>query len=131
MNISKFRIKSNILTSENQNPNAEDNRLRLGAVIEAEDNIYKDKLYWVARGTLLGDDNAENNNERNSGAFEEYDFSVEYRFKPGQSIGIGAGKLPRKAKTKADENSKNSINYHIDFKFEKKYDTLLDIFRKQ
>lgn len=131
LNISKFRIKSNILTSENQNPNAEDNRLRLGAVIEAEDNIYKDKLYWVARGTLLGDDNAENNNERNSGAFEEYDFSVEYRFKPGQSIGIGAGKLPRKAKTKADENSKNSINYHIDFKFEKKYDTLLDIFRKQ
>lgn len=131
LNISKFRIKSNILTNENQNPNAEDNRLRLGAVIEAEDNIYKDKLYWVARGTLLGADNAENNNERNSGAFEEYDFSVEYRFKPGQSIGIGAGKLPRKAKTKADENSKNSINYHIDFKFEKKYDTLLDIFRKQ
>lgn len=131
LNISKFRIKSNILTSESQNPNAEDNRLRLGAVIEAEDNIYKDKLYWVARGTLLGDDNAENNNERNSGAFEEYDFSIEYRFKPGQSIGIGAGKLPRKAKTKADENSKNSINYHIDFKFEKKYDTLLDIFRKQ
>lgn len=131
LNISKFRIKSNILTEESQNPNEESSRLRLGAVIEAEDNIYKDKLYWVARGTLLGDDSTENNNERNNGAFDEYDFSIEYRFRPGKSIGIGAGKLPRKAKSSSDENSKDAINYHIDFKFERKYDNLLDIFRKQ
>ena len=52
LNISKFRIKSNIMTDENSNnPNEENNRLRLGAIIEAEDNIYKDKLYWVAEET--------------------------------------------------------------------------------
>lgn len=129
LNISKFRIKSNIMTDESNNPNEESNRLRLGAIIEAEDNIYKDKLYWVARGNLLGDDSTDKR-EKNSGAFDEYDFSVEYRFKPGRSIGIGVGKLPERVQTKSDEKTKDAINYHIDFKFEKKYDNLLDIFIK-
>ncbi|WP_294707699.1 translocation/assembly module TamB domain-containing protein [uncultured Fusobacterium sp.] len=130
LNISKFRIKSNIMTDENSNnPNEENNRLRLGAIIEAEDNIYKDKLYWVARGNLLGDDSTDKT-EKNSGAFDEYDFSIEYRFKPGRSIGIGVGKLPERVQTKSDEKTKDAINYHIDFKFEKKYDNLLDIFIK-
>lgn len=135
LKISKFRIKSNIVTDEknnSNNQNQEGNRLRLGAIIEAEDNIYKDKLYWVARGSLLGDDNTDKT-ERSSGgngAFDEYDFSIEYRFRPGRSIGIGAGKLSERIKTKSDEKTKDAINYHIDFKYEKKYDNLLDIFIK-
>lgn len=129
LNISKFRIKSNIMTDESNNPNEENNRLRLGAIIEAEDNIYKDKLYWVARGNLLGDDNKDKR-EKNSGTFDEYDFSIEYRFRPGRSIGVGVGKLPERVQTKSDEKTKDIINYHIDFKFEKKYDNLLDIFIK-
>ena len=58
------------MTDENtNNPNEENSRLRLGAIIEAEDNIYKDKLYWVARGNLLGDDSTDKT-EKNSGAFD-------------------------------------------------------------
>ena len=101
----------------------------MGAVLEAEDNIYKDKIWWVARGTLLEEDNTESNKRNSdSGAFKEYDFSLEYRFDATKSIGIGVGKLPEERKKSSDEDSKGDLNYHIDFKFEKKYDKLIDIF---
>lgn len=132
LNISKFRISSNILseqTKDNNNDEAQ-SRLKLGAVLEAEDNIYKDKVWWVARGTLLGEDNvnSEQRDSSNSGALQEYDISLEYRFDATKSIGIGVGKLPEDRKKSSDKESKNGLNYHIDFKFEKKYDSLLDIF---
>ena len=132
LNISKFRISSNILseqTKDNNNDEAQ-SRLKLGAVLEAEDNIYKDKVWWVARGTLLGEDNvnSEQRDSSNSGALQEYDISLEYRFDATKSIGIGVGKLPEDRKKSSDKESKNGLNYHIDFKFEKRYDSLLDIF---
>ena len=132
LNISKFRISSNILseqTKDNSNDEAQ-SRLNLGAVLEAEDNIYKDKVWWVARGTLLGEDNvnSEQRDSSNSGALQEYDISLEYRFDATKSIGIGVGKLPEDRKKSSDKESKNGLNYHIDFKFEKRYDSLLDIF---
>ena len=132
LNISKFRISSNILseqTKDNNNDEAQ-SRLNLGAVLEAEDNIYKDKVWWVARGTLLGEDNvnSEQRDSSNSGALQEYDISLEYRFDATKSIGIGVGKLPEDRKKSSDKESKNGLNYHIDFKFEKRYDSLLDIF---
>lgn len=132
LNISKFRISSNISseqTKDNNNDEAQ-SRLKLGAVLEAEDNIYKDKVWWVARGTLLGEDNvnSEQRDSSNSGALQEYDISLEYRFDATKSIGIGVGKLPEDRKKSSDKESKNGLNYHIDFKFEKRYDSLLDIF---
>lgn len=132
LNISKFRISSNILseqTKDNNNDEAQ-SRLKLGAILEAEDNIYKDKVWWVARGTLLGEDNvnSEQRDSSNSGALQEYDVSLEYRFDATKSIGIGVGKLPEDRKKSSDKESKNGLNYHIDFKFEKRYDSLLDIF---
>ena len=133
LSISKFRISSNLLTQETKT-NVNDtektqSNLRLGAVLEAEDNIYKDKIWWVARGTLLEEDNTESNKRNSdSGAFKEYDFSLEYRFDATKSIGIGVGKLPEERKKSSDEDSKGDLNYHIDFKFEKKYDKLIDIF---
>ena len=53
--------------------------------------------------------------EKNSGAFDEYDFSIEYRFKPGRSIGIGVGKLPERVQTKSDEKNKrcNKLSYRL------------------
>lgn len=134
LNISKFRISSNLSTQESKNTgnnNGEKgkNSLKLGAVLEAEDNIYKDKIWWVAKGTLLEEDNTENNKRSDSsGAFQEYDFSLEYRFNANKSIGVGVGKLPENRKKTSDKESKENLNYHIDFKFEKKYDKLIDIF---
>lgn len=133
LNISKFRISSNLLSEQSKGNNTNEeaqSRLRLGAVLEAEDNIYKDKIWWVAKGTLLEDDSTESGkrNSNSSGALKEYDFSLEYRFDTTKSIGIGVGKLPEDRKKSSDKESKNGLNYHIDFKFEKKYDSLLDIF---
>ena len=134
LNISKFRISSNLLTqntknSSNNNDDKSQSSLKLGAVLEAEDNIYKDKIWWVAKGTLLEEDNTGNNKqEESNGAFKEYDFSLEYRFDAVKSIGIGVGKLPENRKKTSDKESKENLNYHIDFKFEKKYDKLIDIF---
>lgn len=134
LNISKFRISSNLLTqntknSSNNNDDKSQSSLKLGAVLEAEDNIYKDKIWWVAKGTLLEEDNTGNNKqEESNGAFKEYDFSLEYRFDAVKSIGVGVGKLPENRKKTSDKESKENLNYHIDFKFEKKYDKLIDIF---
>lgn len=136
LNISKFRISSNLLAEQNKGNNTNNvnneqaqSRLKLGAILEAEDNIYKDKIWWVAKGTLLEDDNTENEKRNNdSGALRDYDFSLEYRFDTGKSIGIGVGKLPEDRKKTSDKESKDGLNYHIDFKFEKKYDNLIDIF---
>lgn len=132
LNISKFRISSNLLTEQSKGNNANEetqSRLKLGAVLEAEDNIYKDKIWWVAKGTLLEDDSTESEKRSSdSGALKEYDFSLEYRFNTTKSIGIGVGKLPEDRKKSSDKESKEGLNYHIDFKFEKKYDNLIDIF---
>lgn len=132
LNISKFRISSNLLNDQSKNANTNEeaqSRLRFGAVLEAEDNIYKDKIWWVAKGTLLEDDSTEYEKKNNeSGALREYDFSLEYRFDATKSIGIGVGKLPEDRKKSSDKESKENLNYHIDFKFEKRYDSLIDIF---
>lgn len=131
LGLSKFRIASNFLTEDttSKNYNSErQSRVRVGAVLEAEDNIYKDKIWWVAKATLLEEDSDQVNNGDENGAFKDYDFSLEYRFDYTKSIGIGVGKLPKDMRKTSNGDSKKNLNYHIDFKFEKKYDNLLDIF---
>ncbi|WP_101475036.1 hypothetical protein [Fusobacterium sp.] len=130
LGLSKFRIASNFLTEDSQNGyNSErQSRIRLGAVLEAEDNIYKDKIWWVAKATLLEEDSEQTGNPNQSGVFKDYDFSLVYRFDYTKSIGIGVGKLSEDLRKTLDGDSKKNLNYHIDFKFEKKYDNLLDIF---
>lgn len=133
LGLSKFRIASNVVTEQTgnaYNTDTQQSRFKFGAVLEAEDNIYKDKIWWVARATLLEEDSEQNNNKStdNNGAFKDYDFSIDYRFDYTKSIGIGVGKLPEDMKNTSNGNTKKNLNYHIDFKFQKKYDNLLDIF---
>ena len=137
LGLSKFRIASNIITdnqSKNEfgnNNNQQQSRFRLGAVLEAEDNLYKDKIWWVATATLLGDDSEQNNgegNNSNNGGIKNYDFSLEYRFDNTKSIGIGVGQLPPDMKRHPNKDTQKKLNYHIDLKFQKKYDNLLDTF---
>lgn len=136
LGLSKFRIASNIITEDQSkndfgNNNRQQSKFRLGAVLEAEDNLYKDKIWWVAKATLLGDDSEQNNtegNNSNNGGIKDYDFSVEYRFDNTKSIGIGIGQLPPDMQRNPDKDTQKKLNYHIDFKFQKKYDNLLDIF---
>jgi|GEM_PF-693420 len=131
--LTKFRLKSTLFGTQQTNRRYQEGEteFRFGVILEAENNIYKDKLFWVASATLIDENQTNGNNNDGSGTLNEYDFSVEYRYKEGRSIGVGAGKVPDyKRKSEDRDKNKNSINYHIDFKFEKKYDTILDIFKK-
>lgn len=131
--LSKFRLKSSLFGTKENNSRyqTDETEFKFGVVLEAENNIYKDKLFWVASATLIDENQTTRKNNDESGALNEYDFSVQYRYKEGRSVGFGAGRVPD-YKRKSDDvnNNKNSINYHIDFKFEKKYDNMLDIFKK-
>ncbi|MGF6906592.1 translocation/assembly module TamB domain-containing protein [Fusobacterium sp. PH5-44] len=131
--LSKFRLRSSLFGTKETNSRyqTDETEFKFGVVLEAENNIYKDKLFWVASATLIDENQTNRKNSDESGALNEYDFSVQYRYKEGRSIGLGAGKVPDyKRKTDEVNSNKNSINYHIDFKFEKKYDNMLDIFKK-
>lgn len=127
---SKFRVTSNFSTgNNNQNSKNQENTLNFGAKLEAEHNLYKDKLWWIATGTLI-QENTRNYRNEDVGMFNDYDTSIEYRFDYTKSIGIGVGKvanIQRKDDKDNEKRLKSDLNYHIDFKFEKKYDSLLDI----
>ena len=131
--LTKFRLRSTFFGTKKTNRRYQDDEteFKFGVVLEAENNIYKDKLFWVASATLVDENQTNRKNDDESGTLNEYDFSVEYRYKEGRSIGLGVGRVPDYKRKSEDRNkNKNSINYHIDFKFEKKYDTILDIFKK-
>jgi hypothetical protein len=132
--LSKFRIKSNVIGEKRANSKYSDNssELQFDAILEAEKNIYKDKLFFITSVTLV-DQNASKQTEKEGGnSFDEYDFALEYKYKPGRTFNVGVGRVPESKSKYNDENSrsKKSLNYHVGFQFEKKYDKLFDILKK-
>lgn len=139
--ISKFRLVSNIvnLNEGNSEQNSErnsGNNFGFGAYLEAENPIYKKKYFWVAKVgvsestdslTRSGQTNSSNNN--NQATVNDYDFKIERRFPSGWSWGVGVAKLP--PDTTITDRKASKLNYYIDFKFEKKYNSLGDIFKRE
>ncbi|MDR3258476.1 MAG: translocation/assembly module TamB [Fusobacteriaceae bacterium] len=132
--LSKFRIKSNVIGEKRANSKYSDNssELQFDAILEAEKNIYKDKLFLVTSVTLVDQNASKQNAKEGSNSFDEYDVALEYRYKPGRTFNVGVGRVPEnKSKDKdEDEKSKKSLNYHVGFQFEKKYDNIFDILKK-
>lgn len=136
--ISKFRIVSDILnqdmlTNSNDAREKDPTLFNFGAYLEAENPIYKNKYFWVLKVGLVDGNryNIENTNkttrqESYTNTINKLDFKVERRYKSGWSYGVGVSKLNEE--TVMEEENKRKLNYYIDFKFEKKYNNIGDVF---
>jgi hypothetical protein len=123
LRISKFKISSDLVAyDESEEDYQQSSSLGLGASIEAENPIYKDKVFWNAKARIA--------DTQYGDSIDEYDFVLEHRFAKSFLWGLGVGKLPQ-GSLNIDEDEQSNLNYHIDFKFRKTYDSLLDIFRKK
>ncbi|MGL5123971.1 MAG: hypothetical protein ACRC6K_07435 [Fusobacteriaceae bacterium] len=138
--LSKLKISSefNSLPSEsttNERTSKKSNsNFALGAKIQIEDFIYKEKLYWIADAKIsssgVKESDIESSNS-NRDSTDKYRIGLEYRFKEGRSIGIGGeSKINQESGIQNKKTSNDqSINYYIDFKMEKKYDSIREIFK--
>lgn len=138
--ISKFRIVSDVFNQEvlanSDDPRTQDpNVFGFGAYLEAENPIYRDKYFWVLKlGIIDGSkyefgkstDDGQSNEVSNS--VNQFDFKVERRYRSGWSYGVGVSKLNQE--NMIDEEKKGNLNYYVDFKFERKYNSIKDIFSK-
>lgn len=116
---SNLNVRSSILAEERKTDAEQESSMTLGAYVEAESPIYKDKLFWKIKVNFIGD--AENNdNSSNNGAnygVADYDINVYNRINKNISWGVGAQKLRENLETKDRD-----MNYYIELKFEKKFD---------
>ena len=116
---SNLNVRSSILAEERKTDAEQESSMTLGAYVEAESPIYKDKLFWKIKVNFIGD--AENNdNSSNNGAnygVADYDINVYNRINKNISWGVGAQKLRENLETK-----NRDMNYYIELKFEKKFD---------
>ncbi|MEG0135310.1 translocation/assembly module TamB domain-containing protein [Cetobacterium sp.] len=138
LHISKFRIVSDIFNQEvlanSEDPKMQDpNMFGFGAYLEAENPIYKDKYFWILKlgiidGTKydIGGDGGENQQGEFSNSVNQFDFKIERRYQSGWSYGTGVSKLNEA--NMVDNKKKGNLNYYVDFKFEKKYNSIKDIF---
>lgn len=140
LHISKFRIVSDVfnqeILEENENSKLQDpSMFGFGAYLEAENPIYEDKYFWVFKMGIV--DSAQFNNdssttgnipENYSSTVSQYDFSIKRRYPSGLSYGIGVAKL--NDTNMMEENKKGNLNYYIDFKYERKFFNIKDIFYK-
>ncbi|MCQ8212520.1 hypothetical protein NON08_08300 [Cetobacterium somerae] len=136
--ISKFRIVSDVFNQEvlanSDNPKVQDpNVFGFGAYLEAENPIYKDKYFWILKLGIIdgskydiGGTDSESQSNEFSNSVNQLDFKIERRYKSGWSYGIGAAKL--NDANMIEKKKKGKLNYYIDFKFEKKYNSIKDIF---
>lgn len=136
--ISKFRIVSDVFNQEvlanSDDPKAQDpSAFGFGAYVEAENPLYKDKYFWILKlgiidGTKydIGGVDSESQSNEVSNSVNQLDFKVERRYKSGWSYGVGASKL--NDANMIDEKKKGKLNYYVDFKFERKYNSIKDIF---
>ncbi|MEI6856050.1 translocation/assembly module TamB domain-containing protein [Psychrilyobacter sp.] len=113
LKIEKFQISSDLVAYEYEGGTYKDTgTLGLGASIEAENPIYKDKLYWKAKARW--------GSSKYYDIVTEYDFALDHRITKYLSWGGGVGKIPEgRAKT-----GETLINYHIDLSWRKKYKNL-------
>ena len=97
--------------------------------LEAKDNIYKDKLFWKASVRIIGTgkEAIKNQTMKVDSKVREYDVGLEYKVDDSKTIEIGVGTVPDKYR--ADENKDyRKPNYHIGFKFRKRYRDFSEIF---
>nr|WP_314657191.1 UbiD family decarboxylase [uncultured Fusobacterium sp.] len=97
--------------------------------LEAKDNIYKDKLFWKASVRIIGTgkEAIKNQTMKVDSKVREYDVGLEYKVDDSKTIEIGVGTVPDKYRT--DENKDyRKPNYHIGFKFRKRYRDFSEIF---
>ena len=125
--LSKLRISSDFILPSTSDDERENNNFAFGAKLEIEDKIYKDKLFIVGRARFLG---SEIENDKNKGnTFDKYSVGLLYKISENKSIGIGVETYDKESiKNINDEKKENSLNYYIDFRLEKKYDSLREIF---
>jgi len=116
LKIEKFQISSDLVAYEYEGGTYKDTgSLGLGASVEAENPIYKDKLYWKAEARWGASKYYDN--------VTEYDFALDHRITKHLSWGGGVGKIPEGRARTGD----TLINYHIDLSWRKKYKNLEQI----
>lgn len=116
LKIEKFQISSDLVAYEYEGGTYKDTgTLGLGASIDAENPIYKDKLYWKAKARWGASKYYDN--------VTEYDFALDHRITKHLSWGGGVGKIPEGRARTGD----TLINYHIDLSWRKKYKNLEQI----
>ncbi|MGL5983538.1 MAG: translocation/assembly module TamB domain-containing protein, partial [Cetobacterium sp.] len=138
--ISKFRIVSDMFNQEvlvnSDDPKKQDpNAFSLGAYLEAENPIYKDKYFWILKlGIIdgskydLGESSTKSQSNEISNSVSQFDFKVERRYRSGWSYGTGVSRLNET--NMIDQKKEGNLNYYVDFKFERKYNNVKDIFSK-
>lgn len=133
--LSKFRLKSDITTLDindgeyfRNKRNDSVNHFNINTILEVEDNIYKDKLFINASTKLFstGTNLDTKYSKIKDTNIREYDVNLEYRYKD-YSVGVGVGSIPQKYRISAEENYKEK-NYHIDFKFRRKFNCFSELF---
>ena len=97
--------------------------------LEAKDNIYKDKLFWKVSARIIGTgkDVIKNQTMKVDSKVREYDVGLEYKVDDSKTIEIGVGTVPDKYRTDPDKDYRKP-NYHIGFKFRKRYGDFSEIF---
>lgn len=133
-NFSKLKLKPDVSFVSSDERTSKKNKdleegMNVGAILEVEDNIYKDKVFWNANARISGANkftSSQKNKKRDSG-IREYDVNLEYRYKDGKSIGVGVGTVPEKYKD--EDKDYDKPNYHVDFKIRKKYNSFSEIFK--
>ena len=97
--------------------------------LEVKDNIYKDKLFWKANVRIIGTgkDAIKNQTMKVDSEVREYDVGLEYKVDDSKTIEIGVGSVPDKYRTDPDKDYRKA-NYHIGFKFRKRYRDFSEIF---
>ena len=97
--------------------------------LEAKDNIYKDKLFWKANVRIIGTgkDVIKNQTMKVDSKVREYDVGLEYKVDDSKTIELGVGTVPDKYRTDPNKDYRKP-NYHIGFKFRKRYRDFSEIF---
>ena len=142
LNLTKFVIRPEVKIYNDDNNNVvnkrdgvRDNRginpeiYNVNAKLEAKDNIYKDKLFWKANVRIIGTgkEAIKNQTMKVDSKVREYDVGLEYKVDDSKTIEVGVGTVPDKYRT--DENKDyRKPNYHIGFKFRKRYRDFSEIF---
>lgn len=114
--LSDLRVSSSIVTHETNKNREEESEMLFGAYVEAENPIYKDKLFWKARFNFVDTTDSTNSNLSMKN-WIDYDLGIYQKINKNLSFGGGVQKLRKDIDIFEKEK-----NYYIEFKFEKKFD---------
>lgn len=99
----------------------------LALKIEAEKNLYKDAVFLYGNAKLLSSNQSSNIRlASDKNGIRDYDVGLEYRTKDDKIIGVGVGTVSDRYIH--EEKNQHKRNYHVDFKFRKKYHSFSEIF---